>query len=242
MRMKNEDIPKTAFQTHQGHFKLVMPFELNNALVTFQALMNTIFQPYFKKFILVFFDDNLIYSKEWRSHLQHIDQTLTILREQQLFWKKTRCQFAVQCVKYLGHVISQKGVEMDKEKIQAVIGWPQSKSVKAMRGFLGLAGYYKKFVQNFAVIGYPLRTMLKKGLFKWMSEVVEAFAKLKIALISAPILQLPDFNLHLVVECDASSAGLGAVLLQGNKPTAYFSKALRGVHRSFYSLSPLWFL
>lgn len=133
MRMKNEDIPKTAFQTHQGHFKLVMPFELNNALVTFQALMNTIFQPYFKKFILVFFDDNLIYSKEWRSHLQHIDQTLTILREQQLFLKKTRCQFAVQCVKYLSHVISQKGVEMDKEKIQAVIGWHQSKSVKAMR-------------------------------------------------------------------------------------------------------------
>jgi hypothetical protein len=149
IRVKSADIPKTAFRTHHGHFEfLVMPFGLTNAPSTFQALMNDIFKNQLRKFVLVFFDDILVYSSTMQEHIQHLQITLDILRSHQLHVKREKCQFGQIEVKYLGHVISQEGVLVDSEKVSAMVQWPKPRNLKAMRGFLGLTGYYRKFIQN----------------------------------------------------------------------------------------------
>ena len=157
VRMHADDIEKTAFRTHQGHFEfLVMPFGLTNAPATFQSLMNTVLRPYLHKFVLVFFDDILIYSPSWTSHLQHVKAVLTALREQQLRIKRSKCSFATSSVAYLGHIISADGVAMDPSKVEAVTSWPQPRSARGLRGFLGLVGYYRRFIKNFGAIATPL--------------------------------------------------------------------------------------
>lgn len=147
VRMFVDNIVKTAFRTHQGLFEfLVMPFGLTNAPATFQALMNEVLKPFLRKFVLVFFDDILIYSTSQAEHLRHVCLVLDTLRHHQLFLKRS---FAQRTVAYLGHVISEDGVAMDKAKVDVVLAWPQTRSVRAVRGFLGLAGYYRRFVKNY---------------------------------------------------------------------------------------------
>ena len=142
VRMHPDDISKTAFRTHQGHYEfLVMPFGLSNAPATFQALMNDVLQSFLRRFVLVFFDDILIYNSSWAEHLQHIGLVLTALRAHRLHLKRSKCSFGASSVAYLGHVISAAGVAMDADKIAAVVAWPAPRSARALRGFLGLAGY-----------------------------------------------------------------------------------------------------
>ena len=163
MRVYPADIEKTAFRTHHGHFEfLVMPFRLTNVPATFQILMNAILQPFLHKFVLVFFDDILIYSRTWADHLRHIRAVLSELQRQQLFLKRAKCAFASTSVAYLGHVISEAGVAMDPAKVQAILDWPVPRSAQAVRGFLGLAGYYRKFVHNYGTVAAPLTALLKK--------------------------------------------------------------------------------
>jgi hypothetical protein len=163
VRMQPDDIKKTAFRTHEGLFEfLVMAFGLTNAPATFQALMNDILRPFLHKFVLVFFDDILIYSSSWSNHLRHVRMVLALMRQHQLFLKCSKCSFGEESVTYLGHVISEAGVAMDNQKIVAVLDWPFPKSARAVRGFLGLAGYYRKFIQNFGTIAAP-HTSVKKG-------------------------------------------------------------------------------
>jgi len=142
VRMHPEDIAKTAFRTHHGHFEfLVMPFGLSNAPATFQALMNDVLRPYLRRFVLVFFDDILIYSPSWAEHLQHVNIVLHALRVHHLHLKRSKCSFGASSVAYLGHVISEGSVAMDADKVAAVAAWPLPRSARGLRGFLGLAGY-----------------------------------------------------------------------------------------------------
>jgi hypothetical protein len=211
VRMHPKDIHKTAFRTHRGHFEfLVMPFGLTNAPSTFQALMNDVLQPFLRKFVLVFFDDILMFSRSWSEHLQHGKLVFQTLRENKLALKQAKCSFGAEKVAYLGHIISVVGVAMDPSKVEAVEAWPLPRTLRALCGFLGLAGYYRKFIAGYGVVATPLTTLLKREAFKWTDEAKEAFKLLKQALMTAPLLQLPDFNKRFIIDCDASGTGFGA--------------------------------
>ncbi|RVW67435.1 Retrovirus-related Pol polyprotein from transposon 17.6 [Vitis vinifera] len=234
VRVHAPDIPKTAFQTHNGHFEyLVMPFGLCNAPSTFQAIMNSIFRPYLRKFILVFFDDILVYSPTWELHLNHVRKTLEILKKHSFFVKATKCDFGKQELEYLGHIVTNHGVKVDGKKIEAMIAWPQPTTITELRGFLGLTGYYRKFVRNYGVLARPLTNLLKKGNFKWDEDAAAAFTMLKQALTTTPTLAMPNFNEPFTIETDASGDGIGAVLTQQGRPIAYMSRALGVTKRSW---------
>lgn len=228
IRIAAGDEYKTAFHTHQGLYEfLVMPFGLTSAPATFQSTMNQLLAPYLRKSVLVFIDDILIYSPSMELHAQHLREVFSLLQQHQFFIKRSKCSFALTELEYLGHVIGPNGVATDKSKVRAVQQWPAPTNVKSLRGFLGLTGYYRKYVKHYGILAQPLTQLLKKGvMFVWGPAQKEAFQLLKAAMTSAPVLALPNFQLPFALETDASNTGIGVVLLQANHPVAYLSKAL----------------
>jgi hypothetical protein len=190
--------------------------------------MNEVFRPHLRKFVLVFFDDILVYSKGLEEHTTHLKTVLQILALHQLYTKMNKCVFATSEVEYLGHIISGEGVKTDPKKIAAMVDWPIPKSLKALRDFLGLTGYYRKFIKGYGQIASPLTSLLKKDAFLWSDKAEKAFEELKVAVSQPLVLALPNFSKTFVIECDASGFGMGAVLMQDGRPLAYYSQALKG--------------
>jgi hypothetical protein len=192
--------------------------------------MNDVLQDFIRVFVLVFFDDILIFSDSWSSHLQHARMVLKRLQEHGLAIKRSKCSFGATLVQYLGHVISDQGVSMDADKVEAVRAWPLPRMVRAVRGFLGLTGYYRKFIQSYGDIAAPLTKLLKRESFSWTPSATSAFEALKTALTTTPVLQLPDFSKPFIVDSDASRVGFGVVLHQDAGPLVFFSRVVAPHH------------
>lgn len=160
--------------------------------------------------------------------MEHIKVVFSILRAHKLYVKKEKCVIGQEEVNYLGHVISNKGVAVDPNKIAAMLEWPKPTTVTALHGFLGLTGYYRKFIRGYGKIARPMMDMLKKGSFKWSAKAKESFESLNEVMTKALVLALPDFDKPLIVECDASGSGIGGVLMQERRPIAFFSHSLQG--------------
>ncbi|GJZ87091.1 reverse transcriptase domain-containing protein, partial [Tanacetum coccineum] len=211
LRVRDEDIPKTAFRTRCGHYEFqVMRFGLTNAHVVFMDLMNHVCKPYLDKFIIVFIDDILIYSHNKEEHANYLRIILELLKKEKLYAKFSKCDFWIHIVQFLGHLIDSQGLHVDPAKIEAVKNWASPTTPTEIRQFLGLVGYYRRFIEG-----------------TWGEDQESAFQLLKQKLCEAPILALPKGNDDFVVYCDASHQGLGAVLMQREKVIAYASRQLK---------------
>ncbi|GJZ22189.1 putative reverse transcriptase domain-containing protein [Tanacetum coccineum] len=229
LRIKEEDIPITAFRTRYGHFEFqVMPFGLTNVPAVFMDLMNRVCKPYLDKFVIVFIDDILVYSKDEEEHEKHLKIILELLKKERLYAKFSKCDFWLDLVQFLGHVINRSGVHVDPAKIEAVKSWAASTTPMEVRQFLGLAGYYRRFIEGFSLISKPLTKLTQKNKkYEWGKEKEEAFQTLKQKLCSVPILALPEGTEDFIVYYDASLKGYGVVLMQREKVIAYASRQLK---------------
>lgn len=234
-----DSIYKTAFRTTLGHWEfIVMPFGLTNAPASFQRLMNSVFQQEMNVFVLVYLDDILIFSNSLEEHWEHLRVALQRLKEAKLYGRLHKCEFLKDRIEYLGFDISAEGVHTSPEKVKAVVEWPTPSTVKDIRSFLGLASYYRKFIRGFSELARPLTNLTKKDcVWRWDEEEELAFLKLKTALATAPVLQLPDFELPFVLTTDASSAAVGAILEQdqgkGLRPVAFASRKLNNAESRY---------
>jgi hypothetical protein len=228
LKVHESDIPKTAFTTRYGLFEYtVMSFGLTNAPAYFMNLMNKAFMKFLDNFVVVFIDDILVYSKTEEEHAEHLRLVLGTLHEHQLYAKFSKCEFWLKEVGFLGHVISAGGVSVDPSKITSIMERKAPTNPTKVRAFLGLAGYYQKFVEGFSSIARPLTQLLKKDKkFNWTEKCEQSFQELKKRLVSAPILTMPDITKSFDVYCDASRLGLGSVLMQDGKVIAYLSRQL----------------
>ncbi|GKV35043.1 hypothetical protein SLEP1_g43363 [Rubroshorea leprosula] len=235
LKIKPGDVPKTAFRTCYGHYEfLVMPFGLTNALVRFINLMNWVFSQYLDKFVVVFIDDILVYSSSHALHEKHLRTVLETLRSERLFAKFKKCEFWLDNVAFLGHVVTKDGISVDPQKIEAVVNWKRPNSVTEIRRFLGLAGYYRRFVGDFSRIAQPMTRLIRKDAkFEWIPECEESFLTLKEKLVTAPVLALPINGERFTIYSDASKKGLGCVLMQKDRVIVYAFQQLKSYEENY---------
>nr|GEW33398.1 putative reverse transcriptase domain-containing protein [Tanacetum cinerariifolium] len=219
LRVHEKDIPKTAFRARYGHYEFhVMPFDLTNALTVFMDLMNRLCKPYLDKFVIVFIDDIFIYSKNKEEHEEHLEQILELLKKEELYAKFSKCEFWIPRVQFLRHVVDSKCILVNLAKIESIKDWASPKSATEIRQFLGLAGYYRRFVKGFSKIAKSMTKLTQKNVKFDRGEKEEvAFQLIKRKLCSAPIMDLPKGSVNVIVYCDASHKGLGAMLMQNEK-------------------------
>jgi hypothetical protein len=229
MRIRPSDIPKTAFSTRYGLYEFtVMSFGLTNAPAYFMNLMNKVFMEYLDRFIVVFIDDILIYSKSDSEYEEHLRLVLQKLRDNQLSTKFSKWEFWIGEVPFLGHIISNGGISMDPAKVKEIMEWSIPTTVTEVLSFLGLAGYYRRFIEGFSKIAKPMTSLLEKGReFKWDEKCQDSFGQLKKRLMSPPVLVMPDLQKGFDIYCDACGQGLGCVLMQEGHVIAYVSRLLQ---------------
>ena len=211
-----------------------MPFRLTNAPAAFIDLMHRVFQPYLDQFVVVFVDDSLIYSQSQREHEDHLRIVLQLLIDHHLYGKFNKCEFWLTEVRFLGHVVLAPGVSVDPKKVEAVMSWERLKSVFEIHSFLGLVGYYKRFIEDFSRLAAPMTRLTRKEVkFDWDDQCGEAFQELKRRLTTTPILIVSDRGQGYTVYCDASRAGLGCVLMQSGRVVAYGSRQLKNHEHNY---------
>jgi len=215
--IRPEDVHKTAFTTFRGTFEfLTMPFGLCNAPATFQRLMDKVLRDYVWQSVVVYMDDVNVFSKSWKDHLDHLRNVFECIKKAGLKLNPEKCKFGSEELKFLGHIIKKEGIQMDPEKLEAVSNFPIPKNLTQLKSFLGLTGWYRMFVKNYAVRTAPMRELCKKdATFRWGSRQQKAFEDLKHCMTSEPIvLAYPDFSKPFILHTDASKYGLGAMLTQ----------------------------
>ncbi|WMV50989.1 hypothetical protein MTR67_044374 [Solanum verrucosum] len=229
LKVKKDDILKMAFRTPYGHYEfMVMAFGLTNTPAAFMELISKAFRQYLDMFVIVFVDDILAYSRSEDDHTDHLKIEFQVLKDQQLFAKFRKYEFWLRSVAFLGHIVSDKGIEVDPKKTNAVKSWPRPLSPSDIRSFFGLVGYYRRCVEGFYSIASPLMTLTQKNVkFIWSEACEKSFQELKDRLTSASVLTLPEGTNGFVVYCDASRIGLGCVLIQNGKVIAYASRQLK---------------
>ncbi|TYJ99751.1 pol protein [Cucumis melo var. makuwa] len=235
LRIKDGDVLKTTFCSRYGHYEfIVMSFGLTNAPAVFMDLMNIVFREFLDTFVIVFIDDILIYSKTEAEHEEHLSMVLQTLRDNKLYAKFSKCEFWLKQVLFLGHVVSKAGVSVDPVKIEAVTSWPRPSTISEVRSFLGLASYYRRFVENFSHIATPLTQLTRKGApLVWSKACEDSFPNLKQRLVTVPVLTVPNGSGSFVIYSDASKKGLGCVLMQQGKVVAYASRQLKSHERNY---------
>jgi hypothetical protein len=202
-----------------------MSFGLTNAPTYFMYLMNKVFMEYLDKFVVVFIDDILIYSKDEEEHKRHLHLVLQKLRDHQLYDKMSKCEFWLKEFPFLGHAISEGGISVGPSKIEDVLSWNTPMSVSDIRSFLGLARYYRRFIKGFSKISKPMTELLGKDKnFEWSAKCEASFQELKKQLMIAPVLVMPNMKKPFSVYCDASGQGLSCVLMQDSHVVAYASR------------------
>ncbi|GKV06281.1 hypothetical protein SLEP1_g18179 [Rubroshorea leprosula] len=235
LKIRLDDVPKTAFRTRYGRYKfLVMPFGLTNAIARFMDLMNRVFSKFLDKFVVVFIDNILIYSSSHAFHKKHLRTVLETLRIERLFAKFKKCEFWLDNVAFLGHVVTKDGIFVDSQKVEAVMDLKRPNSVVKVRSFLGFVGYYRRFVGDFSKIALLMTRLIRKGTkFEWTPECEKSFLTLIEKLVTAPILALPINGQGFTIYSDASKKGLGCVLMQKDKVIAYASWQLKPYEENY---------
>jgi hypothetical protein len=226
IKIRPQDVPKTTFPTRYGLYEyLLMSFGLTNAPAYFMYLMNSVFMTKLDKFMIVFIDDILVHLENEKDHAEHQRIILTRLRDHQLYVKFSECEFCLKTIPFLCHVLSENGILVDPSKVQEVMDWKAPITVHEVRSFLGLAGYYHRFIKNFSKITKPMTSLLQKDhKFAWTEECEVAFHTLRKLLTTARVLMQPDIEKSFDVFCDASKNGLGCVLMQDEKVIDYASR------------------
>jgi hypothetical protein len=206
----------------------MMSFGLTNAPVYFMYLMNKVFMEFLDKFVVVFIDDILVFSKTEEEHTEHLRLVLQKLREHKLYAKRSKCEFWLKEVSFLDHVVSNGGITVDPSKVKDVLNWKLPTNVGEIRSFLGLAGYYKRFIEGFSKLAKPMTALLEKNAkFIWFEMCQVTFEELKQRLTTAPVLILSYLSKSFSIYCDASGLGLGCVLMQEGRVVAYALRQLR---------------
>jgi hypothetical protein len=229
LKVRECDIPKTAFVSRYGLYKFtVMSFGLTNAPAYFMYMMNKVYMEYLDKFIVVFINDILVYSRNEEEHEGHLRLVLQKLRDHKLYAKLSKCKIWLKQVAFLGHIVSKGGISVDPSKVQDVLSWKAPTSVSDIQSFLGLAGYYQRYIEGFSKISKPMTELLENDKqFKWTPTCESSFQELKKQLTTAPVLVMLDMEKSFSIYCDASGQGLRCVLMQNGCVVAYASRQLR---------------